>query len=123
MILCCCGSVFRSPDTKYVLHQQADHADCGPTAKAHKYGFSTGFHQLDNVGVQADRGVKFGYRENNSTGDYSVNRESEMPSCLVELGFMENEIDNQMFDQHLEQYAKAIATAIMDTFDLKDKKK
>lgn len=73
---------------------------------------------LNNVGIQADRGVKFGYRNNNSDADYSVNRESEMPSCLVELGFMENELDNQMFDDHLKEYAKAIADGIIDTFHL-----
>lgn len=75
---------------------------------------------LNDVGIQADRGVKFGYRENNSDADYSVNRESEMPSCLVELGFMENELDNQMFDEHLKEYSEAIADGIIDTFHLEE---
>ena len=74
--------------------------------------------KLKQVGVQADRGVKFGYRESGSDADYSVNRESEMPSCLVEMGFMENEVDNQLFDEHLEEYAAAIADAIIETFAL-----
>ena len=70
---------------------------------------------LDNlkaVGIQADRGVKSGYRQDGSDADYAVNRDTEMPSCLVEMGFLENEADNQLFDDHLEEYAAAIAAAV-----------
>lgn len=74
--------------------------------------------ELEKAGIQENRGVKFGYRENHSNADYSVNRESEMPSCLVELGFMQNEVDNQFFDDHLHDYAVAIARGIMKTFGI-----
>jgi N-acetylmuramoyl-L-alanine amidase len=73
-------------------------------------------NRLEQAGIQSNRGVKFGYRDNNSNEDYSVNRESNMPSCLVELGFMENETDNELFDSHLKAYGKAIAIGIMETF-------
>ena len=38
-----------------------------------------------------------------------------MPSCLVELGFITNEEDNEYFDKNLESYAKAIAQAVVKT--------
>ena len=41
-----------------------------------------------------------------------------MPSCLVELGFISNEKDNELFDENIEIYAKAIADGIME--EIKD---
>ena len=40
---------------------------------------------LDEVGIQANRGVKAG-TQGSSDGDYAVNRNTEMPSCIIELG-------------------------------------
>ncbi len=37
-----------------MLHQQAHSRDTNPAAKPHKDRFSSGFHKLDDVGVQAD---------------------------------------------------------------------
>lgn len=48
--------------------------------------------------------------------DYAENSETNMPSCLVEVGFMQDEKDNKLFDNNLESNALAIATAISDTF-------
>ena len=57
------------------------------------------------------RGVKKGYRD--STGNnYYVNANTNMPSCLVEVGFISSEIDNEDFDKNIDTYAKAIAEAI-----------
>ncbi len=69
---------------------------------------------LKEVGVTQDRGVNFGYRGNEYV-NYQVNRETNMPSCLVELGFMQDEQDNQLFDDNCDAYAKAIADAIYKT--------
>jgi len=63
-----------------------------------------------DVGVQADRGV--------SRGDYYVLRKTQMPAMLLEMGFIINEIDNQLFDEHLAQYAEAIVRGIMQYFGL-----
>ena len=38
-----------------------------------------------------------------------------MPSCLVELGFMNSETDNELFDSKLDAYAEAIARAIAES--------
>jgi len=62
-----------------------------------------------DVGVQADRGV--------SRGDYYVLRKTVMPAMLLEMGFIINEIDNQLFDEHLLDYAAAIVKGIMQYFD------
>lgn len=49
--------------------------------------------------------------------DYVENSVPTMPSSLVEVGFMQNKHDNQLFDDNLEENAKAIASAIEATFD------
>ena len=42
-----------------------------------------------------------------------------MPSCLVELGFISEDVDNELFDKNLYSYANAIADAILETgYDL-----
>lgn len=56
--------------------------------------------------------------------DYIINRHSLMPSCIVEMGFISNKSDNELFINNKEEYAKLIAEAIL-TFlevDLGDKK-
>ncbi len=59
------------------------------------------------------RGVKKGYRD--STGNnYYVNANTNMASCLAEVGFISNEIDNGDFDKNIDAYAKAIANAIYE---------
>ena len=68
---------------------------------------------LDEAGITQNRGVKYGYAQGN--GNYYVNSHTFMPSCLVELGFMNSEEDNAMFDQNLDAYAQAIADAIEKT--------
>ncbi len=67
---------------------------------------------LDEVGIQANRGVKAG-TQGSSDGDYAVNRNTEMPSCIIELGFIGNDEDNRLLDKHIDDYAKAIADAIV----------
>lgn len=56
------------------------------------------------VGIQSNRGVK--------RGNFHVTRESKMPACLLELGFISNAKDNELFDSKLNQYSKAIAKAV-----------
>lgn len=65
---------------------------------------------LDEAGISQNRGVKYGYAQGD--GNYYVNSHTDMPSCLVELGFMNSEEDNALFDQNLDSYAEAIAEAI-----------
>lgn len=62
---------------------------------------------------QTNRGVKRGYR-GNAIGNYYVNSDTQMPSLLLECGFISNEDDNSVFDSTLDDTAKAIADAIVN---------
>lgn len=72
--------------------------------------------ELEEAGIQRNRGVKKG-TQNSESGNYYVNIHSDMPSCIVEMGFMNNAADNQLFDEKLEAYAAAIGDAILETYD------
>ena len=70
-----------------------------------------GLKNLDEAGISQNRGVKAGYARGD--GNYYVNSHSDMPSCLVELGFINSEEDNNLFDKNLDAYAQAIADAVI----------
>lgn len=65
---------------------------------------------LEKVGISENRGVKAGYAGEGN--DYYVNKNTEMTSCLVELGFITSETDNKLYDENIDAYAQAIADAI-----------
>lgn len=67
------------------------------------------------VGVQQDRGVKHGTQES-PTSSYYVLRRTKMPGVLLELGFIDNQEDNRLLDQNRKAYAKAIANAVIATY-------
>lgn len=66
-----------------------------------------------DVTGQDNRGVKRGYRDR-SANNYYINANTNMPSVLLEVGFVSNESDNQVFDDKLEETAHAIALTIYD---------
>lgn len=68
---------------------------------------------LDKAGITENRGVRFGYMGNPKT-NYFVNNATDMPSCLVELGFVTSHEDNQLLDKNFNEYAKAIADGIVE---------
>lgn len=57
-----------------------------------------------------NRGVKKGAAGNYT--DYGVNRDTDMPSALLELGFITSAADNKAFDANFDAYAKAIAKGV-----------
>ena len=71
--------------------------------------------ELKKVGISQDRGVHSGvlYKSKN---DYDENKYTEMPSVLIELGFISNKEDNKLFDEKTDKYAAAIAKGIEATF-------
>lgn len=69
---------------------------------------------LDTVGISKNRGVKAGYAQGD--GNYYVNSHTDMPSCLVEIGFITSETDNALLDKNMDAYADAVAEAIKDSF-------
>lgn len=54
-----------------------------------------------------NRGVKRGYN-NDPDKDYAVNRDTDMPSMLLEIGFITNMRDNALFDESLHDICAAI---------------
>lgn len=60
--------------------------------------------RLVAVGVGTNRGIK--------KGDYSVLRNTKAPAVMIELGFITNASDNNLFDSNFNGYAKAIAQGI-----------
>lgn len=69
------------------------------------------YEGLKMVGMQTDRGIQRGTSDSGNS-DYYVNKHTNMPSCLLEMGFITNEEDNRLLDVHMEEYAKAIAEGI-----------
>lgn len=70
---------------------------------------------LAEAGISKNRGVKSGYAQGD--GDYYVNSHTNMPSCLVELGFISSDEDNALYDKNIEGYAKAIAAAVAELLE------
>ena len=74
---------------------------------------------LKNAGTFKSRGIAYG--SSGSSYDLMVNRISNMPSCLLEMGYISNSADNVIFDTYLKTNAKAIVKGIMEylkeTFD------
>lgn len=69
---------------------------------------------LQDAGISNNRGVSFGYT-NDHAQNYHVNADVVCPSVLCELGFITSEVDNKLFDQHIQDYAKAIGDALIKT--------
>lgn len=67
---------------------------------------------LETVGIQRNRGVKYG-SQGDSAENYYVNNHTDMTSCLIEFGFINDTTDNELFDAHLDEYGKAIGEAIL----------
>ena len=70
------------------------------------------------AGVSKDRGIKSGTASNPYASYYVVGN-TKMPACLVELGFIDSETDNALLDEHLQDYAQAIAHGILQMVKLK----
>lgn len=60
-----------------------------------------------------NRGVKRGYRDL-SANNYYINANTDMPSILLEVGFITSDTDNKAFDDNLDENALAIAKVIYD---------
>ncbi|MBR6337626.1 MAG: N-acetylmuramoyl-L-alanine amidase [Ruminococcus sp.] len=69
---------------------------------------------LDRVGINENRNVNYGFI-GEPQSNYQVNRQTHMPSCLVELGFITNDKDNELLDKNFDAYAEAMADAIIKT--------
>ena len=71
---------------------------------------------ITSIEVTSNRGIKYGTRDDSFEEDYAINRESKMPSLILEMGYMSNDTDNILFDTRLEEYCHAIAYAVADYY-------
>ena len=55
--------------------------------------------------------------------DYAINREAEMTSMIVELGFISSETDNEAYDTYGEQYAEKMAEAVFEWLEEEEAEK
>lgn len=69
---------------------------------------------LEKVGFR-NRGVKKGAP---AYADYGVNRLTNMHSCLLEVGFIDNSGDNALFDGKFDEIAEAIAKVLCSIVEL-----
>ncbi|MBR1764300.1 MAG: N-acetylmuramoyl-L-alanine amidase [Ruminococcus sp.] len=69
---------------------------------------------LEETGITESRGVQYGYT-GIPTDNYAVNADTVMPACLVEMGFITDNRDNEVFDKNFDAYAKAVGDAIIKT--------
>ncbi len=53
----------------------------------------------------------------NARPNLVVLRRTKMPALLVEAGFINSDIDNQLFDDNFQDIAQAIASGVLDTLD------
>ncbi|MDR1905386.1 MAG: N-acetylmuramoyl-L-alanine amidase [Clostridiales bacterium] len=63
--------------------------------------------EINKVGGFVNRGVK--------TNNFSVLRNTRAPAMLLELGFISNARDNQIWDNNLNAYATAITKGILES--------
>ncbi|MCD8086791.1 MAG: N-acetylmuramoyl-L-alanine amidase [Clostridiales bacterium] len=64
------------------------------------------------AGVSGSRGCHSG-SQSDPNEDYDVCRLTTMPALLVEMGFIQNEEDNRLFDNRMEDYAQALTDAVL----------
>ena len=78
---------------------------------------------LEDVGISKNRGVKKGTVAD-PKDDYYVNKLTNMTSCIIELGFIQSDEDNRLYDENMDAYAKAIAeSAVKEALRAKDEAK
>lgn len=65
--------------------------------------------QLEAVGF-VNLGVK-------ARPNLAVLRRTNMPALLVEAGFINSDVDNQLFDENFQDIAQAIAAGVLDTLE------
>jgi len=101
-------SIHRNSSTNTAVNGVENYVFTDAPANTVQNGFAV-IDQIADAGVQNNRGV---IREN-----FAVLRNTNAPAMLLEMGFITNTRDNQLFDQNLNAYASAIARGIMNALN------
>jgi N-acetylmuramoyl-L-alanine amidase len=68
--------------------------------------------QLEAVGISQNRGVRVG-TQFDSENNYIVIKQTNMTGLIIEMGFISNETDVELYDENMDDYAAAIANGII----------
>lgn len=68
---------------------------------------------LSEVGGMKNRGIKYGTM-GSDMDNYAINREANMTSMIVELGFITSAVDNIAYDKNGQAYAEAMARVVYE---------
>lgn len=74
---------------------------------------------LTEVGGMKNRGVKYGTMTGNNE-NYAINREADMTSMIIELGFITNPADNDAYDAYGQAYAEAMAEVVYEWLEAQE---
>ena len=80
-----------------------------------RYGAAA--RMADNINQQLEA-VGFLNQGVNQRQDLVVLNRTQMPAVLVEVGFINTDVDNQLFDQRFDDIAQAIAVGILITLGM-----
>ena len=110
-------------EPNHIQRQQQPEKNYAPNEQANKHELDDALvnnlrNYLSEVSPIPIKGVYYGSASAPTWEDYYINRISNMPSCIVELGFVNNASDNANFDASYKTLAKAIVKALMATAGL-----
>lgn len=125
------SDVYNSPLEKAVMGNNAD-ANLFVSLHRNASGSknkATGVETLiyDNKGIKSEIAdninenlEKLGFRNRGTKlrNDLVVLKRTKMPALLVEVGFIDNDNDNALFDREFYNIAQAIADGILDSLDV-----
>ena len=74
------------------------------------------YHMAQDINDQLEA-VGFVNLGVNARPNLVVLKRTKMPALLVEAGFINSDIDNQLFDDNFQDIAQAIASGVLDTLD------
>ena len=69
--------------------------------------------EIVKVGGLENRGVKYG-TITSARDNYAINREANMTSMIIEMGFVSSNNDNTAYDTHGKAYAQGMARAVYE---------
>jgi len=101
-------SIHRNTSTNASANGVENHVFTTAPANSVQNAFNV-LDQVVDAGVQNNRGV--------IRGNFAVLRNTQAPAMLLEMGFISNVRDNQLFDQNFDAYAAAIARGIMTSLN------
>ena len=117
------GITVYTHDPSHLQRQMEPNRDYAPAEYANKHEVDERLvnylqNTLSSATSMPFRGIRYGSANDPTYQDYHINRLSNMPSCLIELGYVTNADDNWVFDTQYPALALAIVKALLWTVDL-----